>query len=461
MLFAIAAIVSVVVVIQQKGDSTKTIGWLLSIVCLPVVGVICYVVLGQNRRSRNAKIVEPIELVHVGNAEESQPAEWDNYAYPYMLRMLKNMAHTSPTHNNEVELLIDGEAKFASLFDAIRNAKDHIHVEYCIIKSDKIGSEFCELLAQKAKEGLTVRLIYDDFGSAGLSKKHIKMMKAAGVEVYPFLPFKFPFLDRKLLFRTHRKIVIVDGTVSFVGGLNVADRYIYGLKHLGKWHDIHIKITGEATRWLQRMFLTHWHFVSKQLIDDNRYFPALPQVGNKTVQMVGCGPDSDLPEIMHSYIAAISEARKSVYIETPYFIPSEGIMMALKNAALRGVDVRMLIPSRSDAQLTQWASCSYVEELLSVGAKVYRYTPGFVHAKVMTIDGVFCSVGTSNMDNRSFYFDYEVNAWIFNEQTTQELEKVFFDDLAVSEELLPELWSNRPIGHQLMESLSKILSPLL
>jgi cardiolipin synthase A/B len=365
------------------------------------------------------------------------------------------------TKNNRVEILNNGSQTFNAIFAAIRKARKHIHLEFYIIEDDKIGNEIRELLISKAREGVKVRMIFDDVGSWKLKEKYIRSLRAAGVEIHPFMPVRIPFLANRINYRNHRKIIVVDGIVGFVGGINVADRYLYGNRKIPFWRDTHLKIEGEAVSSLQVVFLVDWHFVSGRIISGVSYFPK-PLVGKKQlVQITASGPDSDWSSIMQAYFSAISTAKDYIYIAVPYFIPNESILTALKTVALSGVDVKIIIPGIADSVLAHNGTISYVEELLEAGIRVYLYRKGFIHSKLIMVDDVFASVGSANMDIRSFDNNFEVNAIIYDEDFCRELKGYFLEDLSCSDEIDLETHKSRSFRNKLTESISRIFSPLL
>jgi cardiolipin synthase len=334
-------------------------------------------------------------------------------------------------------------------------------MEYYIIEDDHIGNLIQRLLIKKAKEKVEVRFIYDDVGCWSLPNHFIDAMTDAGVEIYPFLPVRFPSFANKINYRNHRKIVVVDGTVGFVGGLNIADRYLQGKQELGIWRDTHLRLEGEVVRSLQVVFLVDWYFVSDEIVQDKRYFPISNIQEHHLVQITASGPDSDWASIMQAYFAAISSAKSSIYISSPYFLPNESILTALKAASLSGLDVRILLPARSDSKMVFWSSRSYVTELLGAGIRVFFYEKGFPHSKLLIVDSVLCSVGTANMDIRSFDQNFEVSALIYDEDITRELLDSYLLDLQNSTEIILRDWEKRSKRDSIKESVARIFSPLL
>jgi cardiolipin synthase A/B len=462
---------TIFLVIQQKGDPLKTISWILVIMLLPIAGIILYFFFGKNYRKEkifSRKGIADLEHMRQLNCEQF-------YGLPdkdldlnekirgklSIMRLLHNNSKSLLTSHNKVNILQNGHETFDSIIEAIEKAKHHIHLEYYIIEDDHLGNLFRKLLIKKAQEGVKVRLIYDDVGCWSLPSHFTDSLIKEGVEVYPFLPVRFPTLTNKINYRNHRKIVVVDGECGFVGGLNIADRYLRGVEELGIWRDTHLRLEGESVLSLQLIFLVDWYFVSEEIVRGDEYFPQNNITEHHLVQITASGPDSDWSSIMQAYFAAISSAQSSIYISTPYFMPNESILTALKSASLSGLDVRIILPARSDSKMVFWGTRSYVSELLEAGVRIYFYLKGFPHSKLLLVDGVLCSIGTANMDIRSFDQNFEVSAVIYDEALTQELQRSFLCDLQNSEEIILEKWNKRPRREEFYESIARIFTPLL
>jgi cardiolipin synthase A/B len=470
-IYIITVIFTVVLVIQQKGDPLKTISWLLVIILLPYIGVVLYFFFGKNyRKEKIFSRKELSDLEHIKNLSIDQYANLENReifkneklrSKLNIMRLLLRSSKSLVTEKNEITFLHNGHATFDSIISAIENARHHIHLEYYIIEDDHIGNLIQKLLIKKARENVEVRFIYDDVGCWSLPKKFIDAMLDAGVNIFSFLPVRFPSFTNKINYRNHRKIIVIDGTIGFVGGLNIADRYLKGVEDIGIWRDLHLKVEGEAVSSLQVVFLVDWYFVSDEIVTGEKYFPATEVNSTHLVQITASGPDSDWASIMQAYFAAISSAKSSIYINSPYFLPNESILTALKTASLSGLDVRILLPSRSDSKMVFWSSRSYVSELLEAGIRIYFYEKGFPHSKLLIVDEILCSVGTANMDIRSFDQNFEISALIYDEDLTKSLKESFFNDLNNSTEISKEFWDNRPNIDSIKESIARIFSPLL
>lgn len=462
---------TVVLIVQQKGDPLKTISWLLVLFLLPVIGIVFYFFFGKNYRKEkifSRKGISDLEQMRIlvqdtfiGLPHSNLFKNKKLHQKMNIMRLLLNSSKSLVTEFNRVKVLNNGENTFEAIFRAIENARNHIHLEYYIIDDDTIGNRLRELLITKAKEGIKIRLIYDDVGCWSLPDEFIESMTDAGIEVFPFLPVRFPTLTYKINYRNHRKIVVVDGQVGFVGGLNIADRYLEGHRDYGIWRDTHLQIEGEAVSSLQVVFLIDWYFVSGQVIREEKYFKTDRADEHHLVQITASGPDSDYASIMQAYFAAIASAQASIYISSPYFMPNESILTALKTASLSGVDVRILLPARSDSKIVFWATRSYVTELLEAGINIYFYEKGFPHSKLLIVDGVLSSVGTANMDIRSFDQNFEISALIYDEAISRELQEYYLTDLSNSSHITLNNWEQRPRWDSIRESVARLFSPLL
>lgn len=468
--YYILVLFAVIKLLLENKNPLKTHSYLLVMILIPILGLLIYFLFGQDYRrhkmfSRKAAIDEErissyverqLEMVaHKGLIDNDKVR-----SKSHIIRMLLSNNRSFLTKNNRVTLLLNGENKMAELIKCLESAQNHIHIEYYIFDNDTIGGQIAHILARKAKEGVKVRFIYDDVGTSHLHKSFKKLFDEAGVEHYAFMPVYIPKLSRAN-YRDHRKIVVIDGKCGFVGGINIADRYI---NHGGtiKWRDAHLKLDGDAVYSLQTVFMLNWYFVSgKGFHYDEVYFPPIAPIGNQYVQIAASGPDSDWASIMQAFFVAISTAKEQVLISTPYFIPNEPIITALSTAALSGIDVQIIFPYRGDNPIVQAASMSYMKEVLEAGVKVFLYSDGFNHSKTIVVDGILSSVGTANMDFRSFDQNFEVNALVYDEKIAAELIDVFNNDKEHCLPLKLSRWQQRPIRRRLAESASRLLAPLL
>ncbi|SMC59394.1 cardiolipin synthase [Pedobacter nyackensis] len=463
-------------IIYDTRSTTKTLAYLLFAVFVPFFGMIFYFFFGINYRHRKmyskklyenddlaAKFKQDIIQYSAQTLQENNAKILGNKELAFMV--LKDSM--SPlTAKNAVKLLINGENKFPEVIQAIQNAKHHIHIEYYIFEDDDIGTALGEAMIAKAKEGVKVRFIYDDFGSRDIRKKLVPWLVENGVEAYPFLKVHFILLANRLNYRNHRKIIVIDGFTAFIGGINVSDRYINGINNKLYWRDTHLRIDGPGALYLQYLFLCDWNFCAEEVLQpDNIFFPPMSEqqvtADNKIVQIAASGPDSESPTILFSILQAINLATKEILITSPYFIPGESLLDALTIASLSGISVKLLIPGQSDSKLVNAAARSFYNDLLNAGVEIYQYKRGFVHAKTMVTDKKVAMVGTANMDFRSFDLNFEVNAIVYDTEIASELSAIFYNDLKDAIGIDPIEWANRPIYKQLLEKAARLLSPLL
>jgi cardiolipin synthase len=459
---------------HTKRDPIRTMMWVITLYFLPIAGLILYIFFGQNYRknkifSRKAlkdmKYIDRLTRQQILMLRKSEIFEDypEKTGFKNIMTLLLNNSKAIITETNSIEMYHTGEETFKAIKEALLSAKDHIHMEFYIIEDDKIGNEIKEILIRKAKEGVNVRVIYDDVGSWSLSHKYIREIRRANGKIKPFMKVRFPFLSSKLNYRNHRKILVVDGKVAFMGGINIADRYITG-GLFGYWADTHMKLEGESVQSLQAIFMVDWYFVSKEILlrKHKSYFPDYTVDEHILIQIVTSGPDSDWASIMQAYFSIINSAKHHIYITTPYFTPNEGVLTAIKTASLSGVDVRLMLPENNDSHLVYWCTLSYLGELMDAGVKVYLYNKGFNHSKFITADGHISAVGSANIDMRSFEHNFEVMAIIYDDQVTKQLEKSFQIDIQKnSKPVNPEKWENRPWYKHAEEGMARLLTPLL
>lgn len=470
-LFTITTILVSILIILDNRNPSRTVAWLLALIFLPVIGIFLYLYIGQNHRKKKTfikKRKQDYKVVHNLLYHQIDFTDYGEFLKKnfYDTRgkvapLLLNNSEAPITVNNEATVLINGYETFREMLKSINEAKHHIHMEYFIIKDSDIGRRFQRALIKKAKEGLEVRIIYDAVGCWRLKENFFGPLKEAGVKLKPFLPVTLPFFGNRLNYRNHRKILVVDGKIGFVGGINIGDEYLGKNKKMGFWRDTHLRLKGEAVYLLQVIFLRDWFFVSKEELEEGAYFPKQGSCGQQMIQITSSGPDSYWESIHQAYFSAITTANKSVFITTPYLVPDESVLMALKTAAIRGIDVRILLPGRPDHRTVFWASKSHFMELLEAGVKIYQYQKGFVHSKVFIVDENFSSVGTANLDIRSFHLNFEVNAFIYDEGVAKKLKKSFYQDLQESKQILLKDYSQRPLHHRFIESVARLFSPIL
>lgn len=474
--YLLLVVFAILRVLFDTRSTTKALAYILFIFFIPVLGILFYFSFGINYRKRklySKKIFQDgpmrFQIRKRMNAysEAIGNSGLVSDSYKNLYEFIRHSGSSPLTANNSVSLLINGEEKFPALLTALEAATSHIHLEYYIYENDKTGNAVADVLMRKAQEGVEVKFLYDDFGSHDLRKNLIKELEAAGVETAPFYKIIWFAFANRINYRNHRKIVIIDGDTGFVGGINMSDRYRNDLEPGNElyWRDTHLKLVGPATSYLQYLFLCDWNFCSpKKLEYSPVYFPKVSlsdNVSNHVVQMAASGPDSAEPVIFYTLLAAISAAKKSIYITSPYFIPGESLMDTLIIAIQAGLDVKILVPGISDSKMVNAAASAYYTELLRHGAQIYLYNKGFVHAKTMVIDNDLAIVGSANMDYRSFDLNFEVNAMVYSNEIAHQLTEVFETDLKNAELIDAETWINRPKYIHLWERFVRLLSPFL
>lgn len=470
--FLINIILVLVVVVFERRKPTSTLSWILLLVFVPVLGFLLYIFIGQNlhREKRfHLKKEEEQELLPLLARQDASLHEnrlvfndprIKNYQDFIHLQLLSS--YSLLTQDNLLEVFNDGSELFKRMISSLMQAENYIHMEYFIIRNDSLGRLVMETLAKKAQQGVEVKLLYDGMGCLRLPRRFFKDLRRAGAQTAVFFPPFIPYLNLRINFRNHRKICIVDGQEAYVGGFNIGDEYRGLSPRFGYWRDTHLNIKGSAIDALEMRFLLDWRFAAQApLPETDRYFPIRQQVGTTAVQIVASGPDLNYPTIKYGYLKLIDKARRNIYIQTPYLIPDSSILEALKIAALSGVDVRLMIPYKADHFYVHWASLSYVGELLKAGVRCYLYQRGFLHSKVIVTDGFASSVGTANLDIRSFDLNFEVNAFIYDQEISNQLEEQFLRDLEDCVEISQEAYSGRSLAVRFKEGLFRLFSPIL
>lgn len=456
------AIGMIVVIVLDNRNPVRTIAWVLVLTFLPLVGLIFYFFFGQTTRRK--KIISKKSYNHLLKKPVAEYQAQKTDAIPENYRPLMQFFwetnQSLPFEAIQVECYTNGYSKLQALLRELRKAEKHIHLEYYIFLDDPVGRIIKDSLIEKAQEGVEVRVIYDDVGCWKVPNSFFEEMRDAGIEVRSFLKVRFPLFTSKVNYRNHRKIVVIDGETGFIGGMNLAERYIKGFSW-GIWRDTHIMIKGKAVHGLQTVFLLDWYFVDQTLITSSRYFPHIELSGNILTQVATSSPIDPWKEIMQGLTIAIASAKKYVYIQTPYFLPTESILVALQSAALAGVDVRLMIPERADNKITHWGTRSYLTDVLRAGVKVYLYKKGFLHSKLLVSDDILSTVGSTNIDFRSFEHNFEINAFMYDMETALNLKEIFLQDQRNSTQLVLKKWLARPSYQKAIESVVRLLTPLL
>ncbi len=461
-LYALTILGIIAVVVSENRNPVKSLAWVTVLLVVPVVGLVLYIVFGRN--IQNKRIISRRnrrKLRRLGAGGGTDPAKIEDAgAVMPQINLAYALCGSHYYEGNDVGIFDNGQEKFDALLADIAAARSYINMQYYIIVNDNIGIRVMEALMERARAGVKVRLIYDHVGSFKLSNRYLRRLKEAGVEAYPFFKVVFPPFGTRINWRNHRKIVVIDGKVGYIGGMNVADRYVDGGKLFDVWRDLHLRVEGPAVFALQQSFAVDWNFMGQPLLEEG---PLATAVKGHSVgmQLVTGGPTTQWLNMTLVFQQAISRARKCIYIQTPYFIPSEGLVHALQVAALSKVDVRLMIPRRSDSDMLRWASFSYVQECLRAGIKVYLYEKGMLHSKAIIIDDDFCTVGSTNFDFRSFEHNFEANMLIYSTDFNARMKALFVRDMRDSRRVTSSAWRHRPWREKALESVMRLFSPIL
>lgn len=457
---------TMVAIVMDKKEPVKTMAWLLLLFFLPLVGCILYFFFGRNyrRQSPQRKIVgyntsKSAEERYNSLGDVSVPTK-----YSELIKMFSVQNHAFPFPDNEVEIFTHGKDFFERLLHDINHAEHHIHLEFFIFEDDNIGSLIGEHLVRRAHDGVEVRVLYDDVGCWNVSNRFWERLREGGVDVHSFLPVRYPLFTSKINYRNHRKIIVIDGKIGYLGGMNVADRYVIGTRRQG-FRDTQVRITGCSVYGIQKVFLSDWFAMDRTLLSGERYYPHTlihTCSSSALIQVVASSAASQWPDIEQGYVKVLQLAKRYVYIETPYFLPTEPVLFAIQTAALGGVDVRIMVPSRCDNMLVNWASHSFFPDILKAGAKVWLYEPQtFNHSKVLVSDDELATVGSVNIDSRSFETSMEVQAFIYDKDIAVRFRRMFEEDMRHCEQLNAQQAHNRNFFIRLWESVVRMLSPLL
>ena len=465
------------VVILENRQPVKTVAWLMVLFSLPVVGLVIYFFFGRNRKREHfvsracaSQLARRSAVRFYQGGFPELPPE-----YKPLIKLFRRQSGAYPYADNKIRVFVAGQDMLDNLLRDIAAARHHIHVEFYIIEDDKIGRLIREALAAKAKEGVSVRLVYDDVGCWNVKNSFFRQMEKEGIQVAAFLPVRFPKLTSKVDFRNHRKIVVIDGIIGYVGGMNLAERYFYATgKDKPAWRDTQVRIMGNAVAGLQRAFLSDWFVAAGQTITDQVYYPREEECRrimeaddepcvsrNALIQIVTSIPTAPWPDIMQGMVMALMRARQYCYLQSPYFMPTERMLFALQTAALAGVDVRLMIPEQTDKRLLTWASRSFLHDVIRAGVRVYLYQGGFLHSKTLVCDDMLVSCGSTNIDFRSFERNFEVNAFVYDRDAALCMKQVFQEDQHHCRMLNLESWETRSIWRRVAESSIRLLSPLL
>ena len=462
--YTVIAIVAMITVLLEHRQPAKTIAWVLVLSFLPLVGIVLYFFFG--RRTRKNRHIWEKSLNQLTKRSMIEFAEQKQLELPEehkeLIQLFVNQNFALPFKNNETDVYVSGYEFFPALLAEISKATHHIHIVSYIIDDDPLGRLLRDTLIDKARKGVEVRLLFDDVGSWKTPNRFFEQMREEGIEVHPFMPVRFPAFTGKVNYRNHRKIIVIDGKVGFIGGMNLAQRYVKGHKGI-MWRDTHVKISGAAVYGLQRAFLIDWFHADRTLITDRKYYPDTTITpNNNLIQIVTSSPTNVWEELEQGYIKILLSAKRYVYMETPYFLPTEPIFFAMRTAALSGVDVRLMVSLKTDSKLVQMASRSYLTQTIQAGVKVICYEEGFNHTKLLVADDNVATIGSANIDFRSFENNFEANAFFYDKSMAQRIKDIFLTDetKCVPLEKIKEI-NHKSFIYRLWESVVRLLSPLL
>ena len=465
LIYAVIVVGTIITVVMDNRQPVKTLLWIFVLLFMPIIGIILYFFFGMN--TRKEKMISQRSIDRLTKRSMMEYIEQKDLhvsdSHKVLVRLFSEQNWAFPYKDNEVDIFTDGYAFFPELLAEIAKAKDHIHLDTYIFEDDPLGRLVADALIAKAKEGVEVRVIYDDVGCWKVKNSFFERMREAGIDVHAFMPVRFPMFTRKVNYRNHRKICIIDGLVGFIGGMNIAMRYVKGTAKQ-PWRDTHLRIRGASVYGLQRAFLIDWYFVDRTLITKQKYYPPYDaNISNNCVaQVVTSSPISEWPDIMQGYVRILLEAKRYVYIETPYFLPTEPVLFAMRTAALAGVDVRLMIPFHSDAKITEWATRSYFVETIKAGVKIYLYKAAFNHSKLLISDDSLSTCGSTNVDFRSFENNFESNIFFYHQGIALRLKKVFLDDQSHCVLLNSTVnLEHRHFLKRFTESVFRLISPML
>lgn len=469
--YAVTIISIVGVIVSENRNPVKSLAWVTVLLALPALGLILYIVFGRN--IKNKRIISRRNRRRLRRRESGRKIDFNRLPHNDSINSIARLAHSLSGamyyRDNNATIYNNGTDKMNALLADIAKAQHYINIQYYIISDDKTGCRLRDALVERARAGVTVRVIYDHVGSFKVKRRFFKQMQCEGIQVYPFFKVTFPGLGSRINWRNHRKLCIIDGTVGYIGGMNIADRYIDGGK-FQLWRDLHMRITGSAVRALQYSFAVDWNYMGQPLLEDDIRLDEHPitqdtssadTIPAKGMQLLTAGPTGQWSNIAFMMLKAISAARKCIFIQTPYFVPTDALLNALQVAALSGVDVRIMIPRRSDSDMLRWASSSYIKECLQAGIKIYLFEAGMLHSKSMLVDDEFATIGSTNFDFRSVEHNFESNMFVYSREFNARLRKIFLEDQAQSHRVTGSEWRRRPLTQKALESIMRLFAPIL
>lgn len=461
-LYIYAVAMTIIVLMLENRNPIKSIAWIITIISIPVIGLILYALFGRDfRKGKTVKKANKAYEEALKELNETFDAESPVDGYKNLSQLITNLCDEKLYNNTYIKPFTDGSSLYESIFADIESAKETIFAEYYIIENDKVSNRFIEALVKKAREGVSVKIVADGVGCWKVTKKTKKYLSDEGIEFHEFLPVTLPFFGKKINYRNHRKLLIIDNKIGYIGGMNVADRYIEGKPSLGKWRDTHIKVMGDGVQGLSKVFRKDYHFVSRHLTPiANNAATITEDLTPCQMQTVFSGPDMEYRAIMQTYLRIIMQSKKYVYIETPYFMPNEAVRSALVTAAKSGVEIKIIIPLESDERFVLMSTYSYVKGLASAGIQFYFYKAGFIHSKLIVSDDKIVSIGSANMDFRSLEHNFETNAILYGDETAALFRNIFEQDTEDSEAFDMGRWKSRPFSMRIKESIARLLSPV-
>lgn len=475
LLYVVDFIIALTIIFLERKNSSATLAWIMILFLLPVAGIVLYLLFSQNiarkkifKLSKNEEaeientLAEQLEAI---NKNKYQFVNEESRIWKDMIKLNIKYGRAYFTDDNKITVITNGMEMHKSMLDDIKSSQSTINMMYFIIKNDSIGKEVIDALTERAKAGVEVRLMVDAIGGRQMLDYFIQDLKKAGGKVSFFFPPRFKYLkfvNMKLNYRNHRKILVIDGVVGYIGGYNIGKEYVGLKKKFGFWRDTHLRVSGSAVQDLNARFIMDWRFASKEkLVVSEAYYSAVKKEGKTGIQIVSSGPDSSREEIKRSYMKMVTSATKKVYLQTPYFVPDESLLESIKMAATSGVDVKIMIPCMPDHMFVYWGTYSFVGELINSGVKVYVYDNGFLHAKTLVVDGAVASIGSANFDRRSFKLNFEANAFIYDGEEAKKIEKIFEEDMEFCFQLTKELYDKRSIMIKFKEAIARLLSDIL
>lgn len=462
-LYVITVLSAIIVVLSENRNPIRSLAWVLALIFLPVVGLIFYAFFGRSLRGRHMiSRHNKRKLLRDQNARQLDLRQMGlTVPEQQIVKLTHKLSRYPLTLNNKAEIYIDGKEKFAALKKDIANARESIYIQYYIFLDDELGKEIADLLIKKAAEGVEVKVIYDHVGSFSAKNRFFKYLNDNGVEAHPFFRVTFPQLANRINWRNHRKVSIIDRKIGYIGGMNIASRYLGTQSDGTSWRDTHLRVEGDIVESLLYSFVIDWNFLKKEITMRHKPKVAHDIANGTGMQLITSGPTENWDNLGLIFLKAISGASKCIYLQTPYFLPTDSLMHALEAAAMANVDVRIMLPSKCDSKMLEYAGFSYVSQCLKAGIKVYLYKPGMLHSKVMIIDDSFVTAGSVNFDFRSFENNFEGNLLIYDRELNRKMKDIFFDDLSRCHKLTLTAWRKRPVFHKFMESILRLLSPIL